>query len=176
MVKLRHDYTGDEDILFISLNRVKNNMARKYSRSKGKSGSKKPLTKSIPSWIRYKPKEVELLIVKLGKEEKTSSEIGIILRDTYGIPDVKKILGKKITKVLTEKKLASKTPEDLKSLIKRAITIRGHLENNKQDMVGKRGLQLTESKVRLLGKYYLRTGRLPKTWKYSPEKAKIYIE
>ena len=52
-------------------------MARMHSRKKGQSGSKKPLKKEKPTWIRYKPAEIELLIVKLAKEGKTSSEIGI---------------------------------------------------------------------------------------------------
>ncbi len=78
-------------------------MARKYSRKHGKSGSKKPIKKVLPLWLRYKPKEVELLIFKSAKEGKSSSEIGIILRDTYGIPDVRFLCKKKITDILKEK-------------------------------------------------------------------------
>ena len=70
-------------------------MARKYSRKHGKSGSKKPLKKTLPVWLRYKPNEVELLITKLSKEGKNSSEIGVVLRDTYGIPDVR-LLGQQL--------------------------------------------------------------------------------
>ena len=88
-------------------------MARMHSRKRGKSGSKRPLRKTQLSWIRYKPKEIELLIVKLAKEEKTPSEIGLIMRDTYGIPDIKAVVGKPITKILEEHKLSSKLPEDL---------------------------------------------------------------
>ena len=68
-------------------------MAKMYSRKRGKAGSSKPVDKAVPSWVSYKPNEVEQLIVKLARKEKTSSEIGMILRDTYGIPDVKALLG-----------------------------------------------------------------------------------
>ena len=151
-------------------------MARMHSRKKGKSGSKKPIKKDVPAWSRYKGTEIELLITKLAKEEKTSSQIGMILRDSYGVPDSKLITQKKITKVLEEKKLAKELPEDLMALIKRAFTIRKHMEENKHDYTGLRGLQLTESKIGRLTKYYKKTGKLPQTWKYDPARIRLYIE
>jgi len=150
-------------------------MARMHSRRKGKSGSKKPHQKS-PLWVRYKPKEVELLIVKLAKEGKIASEIGLILRDTYGIPDVKKVTGKKITKILEEKKLAGKIPDDLMALIKKDIAVRKHIEGNSKDETAKRGLTLAESKIKRLVKYYKTTGKLPEEWKYDPKRVRFYIE
>jgi small subunit ribosomal protein S15 len=150
-------------------------MARMYSRRKGKSGSKKPYKKPS-TWVRYKPKEIELLIVKLAKEEKTSSQIGLTLRDTYGIPDVRKIVGKKITKILEEKKLLGQLPEDLMALIKRDVSVRKHIERNFKDETAKRGLILTESKIKRLAKYYKRTGKLPEAWKYDPKRVRMYLE
>ena len=151
-------------------------MARMHSRKKGKSGSKRPVKKAKPTWIRYKPAEIELLIAKLAKEGKTSSEIGIVMRDVYGVPDVKLIVGKPITKILIEKKMTKEFPEDLIALMKRSIFIRKHLENNKQDMTAKRGLQLTESKISRLIKYYKKAGKIPVEWKYDPTKLKMYTE
>jgi small subunit ribosomal protein S15 len=151
-------------------------MARMYSRKKGVSGSKKPLKKTTTTWIRYKPREIELLVGKMSKEGKTSSEIGLMLRDTYGIPDVKTLTGKSITKILKEKKLIPEVPEDLRALIRKAALIRKHREDNKQDKPAFRGLQLTESKINRLVKYYKGTGRLPVTWKYDPRKASTYLE
>ena len=75
-------------------------MARMHSRKKGKSGSKKPLKKVKKVWLRYSDKEVEQLIIKLAKQGNTQSKIGIMLRDTYGVPDVKIILNKKLFKGL----------------------------------------------------------------------------
>jgi len=151
-------------------------MARMYSRKRGKSGSKKPVKKSIPSWMSYKPKEVELMIVKIAKEGKTPSQMGSILRDNYGIPDVKLITKKSITKILAAKKMLPELPEDLMAAIRKNIMIRKHIEENGQDKVAKRGLQLAESTIMRLVKYYKRTGKLPADWKYDSEKIRLLVE
>ncbi len=146
-----------------------------HARRKGKAGSKKPLATTSPSWLRYKSAEVEQLVVKLAKKGHQSSMIGLILRDSYGIPDVKMITKKSITQILKEKELSPDMPEDLKNLIKRAVQVRKHMDSNKKDMVSKRGLQLIESKIRRLAKYYTRNKRLPDKWKYDPEKARLVV-
>ncbi|MFT4303022.1 MAG: 30S ribosomal protein S15 [Candidatus Woesearchaeota archaeon] len=151
-------------------------MARMHSGAKGKSGSKKPAEMKKPFWLNKKPKEIELIIAKLAKEGNTASKIGIILRDSYGIPDVKVLLDKTISQVLKEKQLEKELPEDLLALIKRTVAQRAHLEENKQDKVAKRGLHLTESKIKRLTVYYKQTGKIDEKWKYNPERAKMYIE
>ncbi|MEM2916327.1 MAG: 30S ribosomal protein S15 [Candidatus Woesearchaeota archaeon] len=151
-------------------------MAKMHSRKKGKSGSHKPLKPAKPTWLRYKPKEIEMLVVKLAKEGKTGSQIGLVLRDTYGVPDVKSITEKSISEILAEKKLAPELPDDLVALMKKSIAIRKHLEENRKDEAAHRGLLLTESKIRRLIKYYKRIGRLVVDWKYQPEKLKMYTE
>jgi len=142
-------------------------MARMHSRAKGKSGSHKPASDKPPVWITYSSQEVEALVVKLAKRGYQASQIGLILRDTYGIPDVKKITGKKISKILAEKGLKPKVPDDLANLIKRAKIIKAHMSRHKKDMVAKRGLQLTESKIKRLIKYYKSRGVLPENWTYT---------
>jgi small subunit ribosomal protein S15 len=151
-------------------------MARKYSRKHGKSGSKKPIKKVLPLWLRYKPKEVELLIAKLAKEGKNSSEIGIVLRDTYGIPDVRLLCKKKISQILKEKNLATEIPEDLLAMIRKSVEIRKHLETNNKDETAKRGLTLTESKIKALTKHYKKTGKLASEWKFNPERATFFTK
>ena len=94
--------------------------------------------------------------------------IGIILRDMYGIPDVRRITGKKLTQILREHGLEPEIPEDLDNLIRRAINLRKHLAKNPKDLHSKRGLQLIESKIKRLIKYYKRKGRLPKDRRYNP--------
>ena len=150
-------------------------MSRQHSRKHGKSGSKKPVKKVIPSWVKYKPKEVELLIVKYGKEGKQPSQIGMLLRDEYGIPDAKLITSKSITKTLEEKKLLKEIPEALLALIRRSLVIRKHLESNKHDQPAKLGLTLTDNKINRLARYYKKHKQLPMDWKYNPERAKIYL-
>jgi len=151
-------------------------MARLFSKKKGKAGSHKPVDKSVPAWVSYKPAEVEQLIVKLGKQEKSSSQIGIILRDSYGIPSVKALLGKSVVDVMKEKKLAKKLPEDLIALIKNHIAVMKHLEANKFDMVAHRGVQLTESKIHRLVLYYKTKKVLAADWSYDKTQAKLYLE
>jgi small subunit ribosomal protein S15 len=151
-------------------------MAKMHSRKRGVSGSKKPARKNPPSWERYKAKEAELLITKLGKEGKTSSQIGMVLRDTYGVPDAKLLIGKNITQVMAEKNLLPKFPEDVVALMKRAILVRKHLEANKQDMAALRGKQLTDAKIKRLVKYYKRMGKIAADWKYDPTQLKMYTE
>ena len=151
-------------------------MARMHSRKQGKSGSTHPLKSKKVIWERYKESEVVVLIEKLAKQEKTSSQIGIILRDTYGIPDVKLILKKSLTAFLKEKKLYPKLPEDFIALIKRSIVIMKHLEANKHDQPSVRGLTLTESKIKRLTKYYKKREILPQDWKYTKANAKLLIE
>jgi small subunit ribosomal protein S15 len=155
---------------------MEDKMARMHSRKKGKSGSKKPAKKTKPSWVRYTPKEIEMIVTRMAKEGKTSSIIGIILRDSYGIPDVKTVTNKSITEIMKEKKLAHEIPEDLLNLIKRAVQIRKHLEENHKDMPALRGLQLTESKIKRLVKYYKGRDTLPLDWKFDPKSIKLYAE
>lgn len=150
-------------------------MARMHSRKRGKSGSKKPV-KKIPSWAPFKDKEVEKLIIKYGKAGKTTSEIGMILRDSYGVHNIKALTGKTITALLQENKLTKALPEDILSLIQRMIVIKQHLDQNKQDMTALRGLQLTEAKIRRLVKYYKRSRRLALDWKFDTDRLKMYLE
>ncbi len=148
-------------------------MARMHSRKHGKHGSKKPLEKKA-DWIAYDKEETEKIIIKLAKEGKTSSEIGLVLRDQYGIPDVS-ILGLSISKVI-DKDFRKEVPEDLYNLIEKAVNLHKHMEKNKKDSKSKHGLELLESKIRRLGKYYSRKGRLPKDWQYSIDKAKLLVK
>lgn len=146
-----------------------------HSRDKGKSGSTKPVKKVKKTWVRYNAKEIEQLIIKYAKSGMTSAQIGIMLRDTYGIPDVKQVTKKKISKILGDNKLSKEIPDDLSFLIKKDILLNKHLENNKQDMGAKRGLQLTESKIRRLTKYYKRNNTLPNDWIYDRKRAKLLV-
>ncbi|MBI4155175.1 30S ribosomal protein S15 [Candidatus Woesearchaeota archaeon] len=151
-------------------------MARQYSRKHGKSGSKKPIKVVKKGWLRYSDKEIEALIVRIAKQGNKGSKIGLILRDVYGVPDVKIVTGKSISKILKENNLGSKLPEDLTALILKDIIIMKHLGNNKKDMPSLRGLTLTESKIKKLAKYYKKTGMLPQDWVFKRENAKLLLE
>ena len=169
---LRLGHTWDIADFYISLRK----MSRMYSRKKGKSGSKKPVGKPKASWLRLKPKEIEMLIVKLAKEGKNAAQIGTLLRDLHGVPDVNIVMEKSISKILAEKDLAPKIPDDLMALIKRSVLVAKHLEENHKDKTAFRGQQLTTSKISRLVKYYKRSNRLPLDWKYDAASIKLYVE
>jgi len=149
-------------------------VARMHSRKRGKSGSKKPVKKIKHDWIPYDKDEIEKLIVKLAKEGYSNAEIGTILRDQYGIPDVR-VFNMKIGKVV-DKYIKREIPEDMFNLMKKAVAIHKHLEKHKKDKRSVHSLQLVESKIRRLGKYYVRKGKLPKGWKYNIEEAKLLVK
>jgi small subunit ribosomal protein S15 len=149
-------------------------MARMHSRKKGKAGSKKPTAKA--KWITYSDKEVERLVLKLRKDGLEIPKIGLILRDQYGIPSVKQITNKTITNILEENNLLSKIPEDLLSLLRKSVNLKNHMLKNKNDYTSKHGLELLESKIRRLIKYYVKNKKLPAGFKYEPEKAKLLVE
>ena len=125
-------------------------------------------------WVEYDKDEVEKLIIKLAKEGKTGSQIGMMMRDQYGIPKAKKV-GLKVGKIL-DKHEKKEVPEDMFSLLKQVVVVHRHMERHKYDAKAKHGLEKMESKVRRLVKYYIRKGRMPKGWKYSIEKARLLVK
>lgn len=151
-------------------------MARMHSGAKGKSGSKKPVSKSVPDWIELKPNEVVELIVTLNNQGHKKSEIGTILRDQYGIPSIKALTGKSVSKILEENNVVFEIPEDLMNLIRTSVKLQKHLKEHKKDRPAKRGLQLTVSKIRRLSKYYQKNKKLPKGWRYTEEEAQLLVK
>ncbi len=140
---------------------------------KGTSHSIRPVSKRPPAWCRYTTEEVEALVIKFAKEGHNPSKIGTILRDQYGIPLIKPIMGKTITQILKDAELVPSLPEDLESLLKKAGRLYVHLEKNKKDLPNKRALQLIESKIYKLSRYYKRENILPPDWKYEAKTAFI---
>ena len=60
--------------------------------------------------------------------------LGVILRDSHGVAQVRFVTGNKILRILKSKGLAGEIPEDLYYLIKKAVNIRKHLERNRKVM------------------------------------------
>lgn len=151
-------------------------MARMYARKRGKHGSKKPPVRVRPKWVKLKKEDVEKLVIELAEKGYSSARIGLILRDQYGIPDVKVVTGKKITKIMKENKLYPEFPEDLMHLFKKAVNLHSHLSKHKSDKHSRRGYKLLESKIRRLVKYYKRKGLVPKDFEFDIERVKLLIE
>ena len=146
-----------------------------YARRRGKSCSVRPYRKQAPAWSNTDAKAITKVILDLRKEGASSSKIGLVLRDRYGVPDVKLALGKRIGDVLKENKVASEIPEDLRDLMIKALGLRKHLDDNKKDLHNKRQLNLMESKIRRLVRYYRGTKKLPKEFIYKPETTEILL-
>jgi len=151
-------------------------MGRMHARRKGKSGSRRPLRIEKPEWVEISEEEIVSKIVELAKEGYSQAMIGTILRDQYGVPDVKLIVGKSIGKILKEQGMAPEIPEDLMFLMKKAVKLHNHLQNHPKDLGNRRGLQLVEAKIRRLVKYYKRVGKLPPKWHYSIKEAELLVK
>jgi len=147
-----------------------------HSQRKGSSGSKKPLVDKSPAWVPQSPEEIKETVVKLAGEGMTMAKIGLVLRDQYAVPNVRLATGKTIREILAEKNIKFELPEDLQGLMKRAVSLSGHVKAHKKDLHNLRGLQLIESKIRRLVKYYKREGIVPESWNYSLDTAALQVE
>ena len=152
-------------------------MARMHSPGRGKSGSTKPMVDSAPEWSNTDSAAVTELIVELGKAGHSSASIGTILRDQHAVPDVRSVLGKRISAVLAENDIGGTYPEDMMNLMRKAVGIIEHIgSGNHKDIHNKRALELTEAKIRRLAKYYIREGRLSADWKYKRDQLRLMVE
>ncbi|MCX9084192.1 MAG: 30S ribosomal protein S15 [Candidatus Methanoperedens sp.] len=150
-------------------------MARMHTRRKGQAGSTKPIRTEPPKWSNTNKEEIENTIAQLASGGKGPSEIGMILRDRYGVPDVTLVTGKKIVQILKEKNVGTKVPEDIHNIVLNVLKLNKHILKNKKDVHNKRSLNNMISKIRRLEKYYRREGVLPETWKFSISRAEMLI-
>ncbi|KAI9202702.1 40S ribosomal protein S13 [Polychytrium aggregatum] len=150
-------------------------MGRMHAPGKGISSSALPYRRTPASWVKTTPDEVIEQILKLSKKGLTPSQIGVILRDSHGIAQVKSVTGNKILRILKSNGVAPSIPEDLYHLIKKAIQVRKHLEKFRKDMDSKFRLILIESRIHRLARYYKTAGQLPPNWKYEAATASTLI-
>lgn len=139
-------------------------MARMHTRKKGKSGSKNSFYGANHNWVRQSPKELEEIIIQLRKDGLTASQIGIKLRDSYGIPRVKAVMHSKMGDILEKNNLKSDVPEDLMSLINTYKRVSAHMLLNKRDLNNGRKRALIMSKMLRLVRYYKENGYLKHEW------------
>ncbi len=148
-------------------------MARIHSHRHGKSHQTRPPSRSTPSWVTTTPDEAKTIVLKLAKEGVTPSRIGQTLRDDYGVPLIKPLLGKSLGKILTEGKAAPKLPQDLQDLIDRAHRVQKHLQVHKSDRKNVHSLELVEAKIYRLSKFYKEKGTLPGDFRYTAVVAQL---
>ncbi|OLL22011.1 40S ribosomal protein S13 [Neolecta irregularis DAH-3] len=150
-------------------------MGRMHSKGKGMAASALPYSRKPPSWLKTSPDEVVEQIIKYSKKGLAPSQIGVVLRDSHGIAQVKNVTGNKIVRLLKMNGIVSKLPEDLYNLMKKALAVRGHLERNRKDKDAKFRLILIESRIHRLARYYKTTGAIAPTFKYEAATAAAQI-
>lgn len=141
-------------------------MTKMHSDGRGSSGSDNPTTKSTSDWTDYDGEEVVDLVVKLRRDGHQPAQIGLNLRDQYGIPSVKQITGMSVTEILEEEGMELEIPEDLENLVAKAENIQDHLENNQEDEQARRRLELTEAKIRRVADYHRENENISQEWEY----------
>merc|ERR1712142_1391665 len=150
-------------------------MGRMHAPGKGLSQSALPYRRSLPTWLKLTSDDVKEQIFKLAKKGLTPSQIGVILRDSRGVAQVRYITGNKILRILKAKGLAPSLPEDLHCLIKKAVAVRKHLERNRKDRDSKFRLILIEARIHRLARYYKTKRTLPPTWRYQSATASALV-
>ncbi len=147
-------------------------MARTHAHTHGKSHTNRPTSKNAPSWV-ISNEEIVSTIVNFGKEGMGASEIGLKLRDEFAVPLVKSIIGKTITQILEENNITRTMPEDLERLVRKAIGLQKHLSDHNSDKRNVKSLELIESKIHRLSRYYKGVSKIPQNWKYKSVIAKL---
>lgn len=151
-------------------------MARLHSKKKGKSGTKRPRSNVVPEWTAIKSAEIKEAILKMAREGATPARIGLVMRDQYGVANLRAQLGMSLKAYLTKEKVLGEYPEDLLNLIKKAVRMTGHIKSSKNDVHNQVKLGHVESKIQRLVKYYSSKGMLPSGWKYDREKAALLVK
>ncbi|MBE18495.1 MAG: 30S ribosomal protein S15 [Thaumarchaeota archaeon] len=147
-------------------------MTRIHSHRRGKSQSFRPMNKKV-DWVEFTSEQINEIISKLNKEGLNSSQIGVVLRDQYTVPSVRTVVGKKMKEILEDIDASPAIPEDLDSLVKRAVRLQNHLKTNKGDRKNVRSLELLEAKIHRVSKYYKTRNVIPKDWKYKAMVAQL---
>ena len=102
-----------------------------------------------PTWVKIKESELKEIISELAKKY-SPSQIGLVLRDQYGIPTTK-VFGKKLKKYLEELKIERN--EELENIEKKVNKLKEHLNENITDKKAKHKLQKAQSMLNIVKKY-----------------------
>lgn len=75
-------------------------MGRMHNPHKGIAGSALPYKRSAPKWLKISAEEIHEHIFRLARKGLTPSQIGVVLRDSHGVAQVKSVTGTKILRCL----------------------------------------------------------------------------
>merc|ERR1711918_100771 len=101
----------------------------------GIAKSAMPYRCRAPAWLKIKPEEVMEQITKMAKKGVLPSQIGVSLRDSFGVPKAKAATGNKILRILKLQGLAPTIPEDLYHLIKKGVQMHKHMEKRRRTKI-----------------------------------------
>jgi small subunit ribosomal protein S13e len=74
-----------------------------HNNGKGISRSTIPYRRSVPSWLKLTSTDVEEQIERLARKGLRPSQIGVVLRDSHGVAQVRRVTGNKIVRILKKK-------------------------------------------------------------------------
>ena len=151
-------------------------MAKMHSGGRGSSGSTRPLLSEVPEWSEQDKEKVEQLICDLYDDGKSAATIGTILRDQHAVPNVRLLLNKRVAGVLVDNDRIPKYPDEMMNLMRKALRLVDHLEQNRKDLHNRRQLELCESKIRRLARYYKSNGQLDENWAYKRDQLRLMVE
>ncbi len=104
LVEAKPSSGGNQENLIVYFNLFRNTkavkMGRMHSKGKGMSKSARPYKRTPPSWLKVTSEDVEEQVCKFAKKGLTPSQIGVILRDSHGIAQVKSVTGSKVLRIL----------------------------------------------------------------------------
>jgi ribosomal protein S15P/S13E len=103
-----------------------------------------------PVWLKTSEEELKKIIAELAGKY-PPAQVGIILRDQYGIPTTR-IFGKKLAVYLKEAGIDTKNVE-LQNVEKKLEKMKEHLKKHKQDKKAKHKIQKPQSRVEKIKKY-----------------------
>jgi len=151
-------------------------MSRIHSGHKGRAGSHRPYPLTKPEWVTITQEELVTQAVQLSKTGLLAAQVGMTLRDGYGVPSARAVTGKRLGTLLRENGVTPEIPDDLQALLKRVVHMQRHLETHPKDLSNRRGLSLMESRIRRLARYYRQRKRIPETWRYTAAAAALQVE
>jgi len=151
-------------------------MSRIHSGHKGRAGSHRPYPLTKPEWVTVSKEEMVSQAVQLSKTGLSAAQVGLQLRDSYGVPSARSVTGKRLSTLLRENGVSPEIPDDLQALLKRVVHLQRHLETHPKDLSNRRSLTLMESRIRRLARYYRQRKRIPETWRYTSTTAALQVE
>jgi len=102
------------------------------------------------TWLKMKEDELKKIIAELAKKYQPA-QIGLILRDQYGVPTTR-LYGKKLSHYLKE--MGIETNAELENVKRKFERIKEHLKQNITDKKAKHKLQKSQSRLNILKRYF----------------------